>query len=277
MLYDVIRIEEKMLAKAADRKNIDLKMICSKDLYFDLHKDYHQEFGDIALQRCVSYFRSLHITAFLESKGVKVVNGLNEAFTAGNKLNSTLKMIHAGIPVPKTYLAFTQESSLKALEELGYPAVLKPTMGSWGRLIALMNDSESAESILEDREHMFPIYQNYYIQEKVKRPPRDIRAFVIGDKVVAAIYRISAEGVWKTNTARGGKAENYPVTNELEDLCLRAATAMGEGLFGVDLMESPDGLLVHEVNNTIEFRNTVPITGVDIPSLMLDYLIDLKH
>ncbi len=124
---------------------------------------------------------------------------------------------------------------------------------------------------------MFPIYQNYYIQEKVKRPPRDIRAFVIGDKVVAAIYRISAEGVWKTNTARGGRAENYPVTNELEDLCLRAATAMGEGLFGVDLMESPDGLLVHEVNNTIEFRNTVPITGVDIPSLMLDYLIDLKH
>ena len=277
MLYDVVRTEEKMLAKAADRKNIDLNMICSKDLYLDLHKDYQEKFGDIVLQRCVSYFRSIHITAFLESKGVKVVNGLHEAFTAGNKLNSTLKMVNAGIPVPKTYLAFTQESSLKALEELGYPAVLKPTMGSWGRLIALMNDSESAESILEDREHMFPIYQNYYIQEKVKRPPRDIRAFVIGDKVVAAIYRISAEGVWKTNTARGGRAENYPVTNELEDLCLRAATAMGEGLFGVDLMESPDGLLVHEVNNTIEFRNTVPITGVDIPGLMLDYLIDLKH
>lgn len=277
MLYDVIRTEEKMLAKAADRKNIDLNMVCSKDLYFDLHKDYHEKFGDIVLQRCVSYFRSLHITALLESKGVKVVNGLQEAYTAGNKLNSTLKMINAGIPVPKTYLAFTQESSLKALEELGYPAVLKPTMGSWGRLIALMNDSESAESILEDREHMFPIYQNYYIQEKVKRPPRDIRAFVIGDKVVAAIYRISAEGVWKTNTARGGRAENYPVTNELEDLCLRAAAAMGEGLFGVDLMESPDGLLVHEVNNTIEFRNTVPVTGVDIPSLMLDYLINLKH
>ena len=277
MLYDVIRTEEKMLAKAADRKNIDLNMMCSKDLYFDLHKDYYEEFGDAVLQRCVSYFRSLHITAFLESKEVKVVNGFHEAITAGNKLNSTLKLIKAGIPVPKTYLAFNQKSSLKALEELGYPAVLKPTMGSWGRLIALMNDSESAESILEDREHMFPIYQIYYIQEKVKRPPRDIRAFVIGDKVVAAIYRISADGVWKTNTARGGKAENYPVTNELEDLCLKAAAAIGEGLFGVDLMESSDGLVVHEVNNTIEFRNTVPVTGIDIPSLMLDYLIDLKH
>jgi [lysine-biosynthesis-protein LysW]--L-2-aminoadipate ligase len=174
-------------------------------------------------------------------------------------------------------MAFTPETSLKALEELGYPAVLKPTIGSWGRLIALLKDSESTESILEDREHMFPIYQQYYIQEKVERPPRDIRAFVIGDKVVAAIYRISPDGVWKTNTATGGRAENCPVTPELEDICLKASAAMGKGLFGVDLMESPDGLVVHEVNNTIEFRNSVPVTGVDIPGLMLEYLVSLKN
>ncbi|MFQ6134292.1 MAG: lysine biosynthesis protein LysX [Nitrososphaerales archaeon] len=277
MLYDVIRAEEKMLAKAAEKKNIALNMLGSRDLYFDLQKDYHEEFGDIVLQRCVSYFRSLHLTALLESKGIKVVNGLHEAFTAGNKMNSTLALINAGVPVPRTYLSFNQETALKTLEELGYPAVLKPTVGSWGRLIAIMKDPETAESILEDREHMFPIYQIYYLQEKVKRPPRDIRAFVIGDKVVAAIYRISAEGVWKTNTARGGRAENCPVTPELEGICLKAADAIGEGIFGVDLMETPDGLVVHEVNNTIEFRNTVPATGIDIPGLMLDYLVNLKR
>jgi [lysine-biosynthesis-protein LysW]--L-2-aminoadipate ligase len=192
-------------------------------------------------------------------------------------MNSTLAMIKAGVPVPRTYLSFNQETALKALEDLGYPAVLKPTIGSWGRLIAIMKDPETAESILEDREHMFPIYQIYYLQEKVKRPPRDLRAFVIGDKVVAAIYRISAEGVWKTNTARGGRAENCPVTPELEDICLKAADAIGEGIFGVDLMETPDGLVVHEVNNTIEFRNTVPATGIDIPGLVLDYLVNLKR
>lgn len=277
MLYDVIRTEEKMLVKAAERKNVDMNMICSRDLYFDLHKDYHGEFGDVVLQRCVSYFRSIHITALLEAKGIKIVNGLHEAFMAGNKMNSTLELIKAGVPVPKTYMAFTPETSLKALEDLGYPAVLKPTIGSWGRLIALLKDSESTEAILEDREHMFPIYQQYYLQEKVKRPPRDIRAFVIGDKVVAAIYRISPDGVWKTNTATGGRAENCPVTPELEDICLKASAAMGKGLFGVDLMESSDGLLVHEVNNTIEFRNSVPVTGIDIPGLMLDYLVSLKN
>jgi [lysine-biosynthesis-protein LysW]--L-2-aminoadipate ligase len=277
VLYDTIRVEEKMLVKAAQMKNIDLKMISSSDLYFNLQKSYSKEFDDIVLQRCVSYFRSLHLTALLELKGVKVINGLHEAFIAGNKMNSTLALISAGVPVPRTYLAFNRGAALNALKELGYPAVLKPTVGSWGRLIALMKDPETAESILEDREYMFPIYQIYYLQEKVKRPPRDIRVFVIGENVVAAIYRISNEGVWKTNTARGGIAKNCPISTDLEDICLKAVGAIGEGIFGVDLMETPDGLVVHEVNNTIEFRNTVPATGIDIPSLMLDYLVNLKR
>lgn len=276
-MYDVVRTEEKMLVDAAERKGIDLNLLRSEDIYLDLQKDYSKEFGDIVLQRCVSYFRSIHLTAALEYKGIKVVNGLHEANTAGNKLNTTLALIRAKVPVPHTYLAFNQETSLKALEELGYPAVLKPTVGSWGRLIAMLKDPETAESILEDREYMFPIYQVYYLQERVKRPPRDIRAFVIGDKVVAAIYRVSGEGAWKTNTARGGRAENCPITPELEDICLRAASAVGEGIFGVDCMESPEGLVVHEVNNTIEFRNTVPATGVDIPGLIFDYLVSLKR
>jgi [lysine-biosynthesis-protein LysW]--L-2-aminoadipate ligase len=266
-----------MLVKAAEKKNLELTMRCSRDLYFDLNKDYQKEFGEVVLQRCVSYFRSLHLTYLLETKGIKVVNGFHEASIAGNKMYSTLALINSSVPVPKTYLSFERETALKALKELGYPSILKPTIGSWGRLIAILKDNDSAESILEDREHMFPIYQIYYIQEKVKRPPRDIRAFVIGDKVVAAIYRISAEGVWKTNTARGGRAENYPVTSELEDICLKAAAAIGEGIFGVDLMETPDGLVVHEVNNTVEFRNSVPATGVDIPSLMIDFLMTLSR
>jgi len=276
LLYDTIRAEEKMIMDAAKRRGLELSMVRAGDVYFDLEKDYKADIGDVALQRCVSYFRSLHLTALLESKGVKVVNGLREAVTAGNKLFTTLALIKAGVPVPKTYLSFSPQASLKALEELGYPAVLKPTIGSWGRLIAVLKDRETAESIIEDREHMFPIYQIYYLQERVKRPPRDIRAFVIGGRVAAAIYRISAEGVWKTNTALGGRAVACPVTSELEDLCLRAAKAVGEGVFGVDCMETSEGMVVHEVNNTVEFRNSVPATGVDIPGLILDYLISLK-
>ncbi len=276
MVYDYVRWEEKVIANAAKKKGVDLKLVDSKDVSLLLDNDYEKEFGDVVLQRCLSYFRSLHLTATLEAKGVSVVNNFNVAIVAGNKLFTTLALLKAGIPTPQTVLSFAPESALKSLEKLGYPAVLKPTIGSWGRLVALLKDRDSAEAIFEDREHMFPLYQIYYIQEFVKRPPRDIRSIVIDDRVVAAIYRVSLSGNWKTNMALGAKAENCPITKELEDICARASKAVGGGILGVDCMESPDGLLVHEVNNTTEFKNTVPATGVDIPGLIIDYLVKLR-
>lgn len=276
MVYDYVRWEEKVIADAAKKKGVDLKLVDSKDVSLLLDSNYEKEFGDVVLQRCLSYFRSLHLTATLEAKGVSVVNNFNVAVVAGNKLFTTLALLKAGIPTPQTVLSFAPESALKSLEKLGYPAVLKPTIGSWGRLVALLKDRDSAEAIFEDREHMFPLYQIYYIQEFVKRPPRDIRSIVIDDRVVAAIYRVSLSGNWKTNMALGAKAENCPITKELEDICARASKAVGGGILGVDCMESPDGLLVHEVNNTTEFKNTVPATGVDIPGLIIDYLVKLR-
>ena len=163
---------------------------------------------------------------------------------------------------------------MRALGELGYPAVLKPAVGSWGRLAALLKDEDFARAIIEDREYMHPSYQVYYLQEYVKRPPRDIRTFVIGDRTVAAIYRTSA-GDWRTNTARGGKAEPCKITKEIDDISVKAAKAVEGRFVGVDLMESKDGLVCHEVNNTTEFKNSVPATGIDIPGLAVDYLASL--
>ncbi len=154
--------------------------------------------------------------------------------------------------------------------------VLKPVVGSWGRLSALIKDRETASAILEDREEMFPLYRVYYVQEFVKRPPRDIRCFVVDGQAVAAIYRTSESGDWRTNTARGGKASKCKITGELGELSVRAAEAVGGEIVGVDLMESSEGLLVHEVNNTTEFKNTVPATGVDVPSLIVDYIISAE-
>jgi [lysine-biosynthesis-protein LysW]--L-2-aminoadipate ligase len=172
--------------------------------------------------------------------------------------------------------AFTTESALHGLEKFGYPAVIKPTVGSWGRLIGLLNDDEAAKAVLEDREHMFPIYHISYFEEFIKRPPRDIRAIVIGEEVVAAIYRYSGTNEWKTNMALGGHASPCPITKELEDICVKSAKIFKGDIVGVDLMESEKyGLIVHEVNNTTEFKNTVRVTGVDIPSLIIKYMQNL--
>ena len=273
ILYDNIRWEEKALYQAAKKRGIEVNSIDCKDLFIALNeKDIFSYRNKIIIQRCVSYFKSLHSTAALEGLGAHIINSLRTATLCGNKLFSHMELQKAGIKTPKAISAFSEESAMAALDNLGYPAVIKPTVGSWGRLIALLRDKDAAKAVIEDREHMFPLYQVYYFEELVKRPPRDIRAIVIGDRVVAAIYRYSCPGEWKTNMALGGHAETCPITKELEDICLKATNAMDGQIVGVDLMESKNhGLIVHEINNTTEFRNTVKVTGVDIPGLIVDY------
>jgi [lysine-biosynthesis-protein LysW]--L-2-aminoadipate ligase len=275
ILYDTIRWEEKALFDAGKKKGADIKMVDCKNLFLNLDQT-KENFGTV-IQRCVSYYRSLHSTAALEGKGVNVINCLNTSIFAGNKLFTHVLLQKNGIPTPFSTVAFSDESALAALESQGYPMVLKPTVGSWGRLIALLKDRDSAEGIMESRERMYPIYQVYYLEEFVQRPPRDIRAIMIGDKVVAAIYRYSGDSQWKTNMALGGRAEECKVTKELEDICVRAKNAVQGQIVGVDLMESKEkGLLVHEVNNTTEYKNTVRVTGVDIPALMIDYALQSR-
>ena len=274
MLYDQIRPDERLIIDAAKRDGMDLTLYDTNQLVFEVTGDDGGiELADVFLQRCVSYFRSIHVTALLESRGRPVVNAFKAASICGNKLLASITLSRAKIPTPRTFLTFTEESSLEALHELGYPAVLKPVVGSWGRLVAQLSDDDSARSIIESREYMHPIQQVFYIQERIKRPDRDIRCYVIGDQAVAAIYRHAAQGDWRTNTARGGVAESCPITPELAELSVKAAEVMGGGAFGVDLMETESGLVVHEVNHTTEFKNTVRVTGVDIPKLILEYTI----
>lgn len=273
VLYDTIRWEEKALSEAGKKKNVNLEMVDCKKLSLDLDKNSEQ-YGTV-LQRCVSYYRNLHSTAALEGLGVNVINCLNTGIFAGNKLFTHMLLQKNGIPTPFASVAFSMEAAIETLEKHGYPQVIKPTIGSWGRMISKINDADSAEGIIESREKMYPIYQVHYLEEFVKRPPRDIRAIVVGDKVVAAIYRNSGDGSWKTNMALGGVAEPCKVSNEMEEICIRAKNAVQGQIVGVDLMESNDkGLVVHEVNNTTEYKNTVRVCGVDIPSLMIDFAVN---
>ncbi|MEK6980462.1 MAG: lysine biosynthesis protein LysX [Thermoproteota archaeon] len=272
ILYDTIRWEEKALLEAGKKKNINIQMVDCKNLAIDLEKK-PEDYGPV-IQRCVSYYRNLHSTAALEGMGVNVINCLNTGIFAGNKLFTHMLLKKYGVPTPYAAVAFSKDAVIEHLETHGYPKVIKPTVGSWGRLISKLNDKDSAEGIIESREAMYPIYQVHYLEEFVNRPPRDIRAIMVGDKIVAAIYRTSGNGNWKTNMALGGTAEECKVTPEMEEMCIKAKNAVQGDIVGVDLMESNErGLVVHEVNNTTEYKNTVRVCGVDIPSLMIDYVM----
>lgn len=270
VLYDTIRWEEKALLESGQKNGLDIQMVDCKKLALDLDANT-EDYGTV-VQRCVSYYRNIHSTAALEGMGVDVINCLKTGIYAGNKLYTHMLLKKAGVPTPFATVAFSKEAALESLEENGYPRIIKPTVGSWGRLISKLNDKDSADGVLESREKMYPIYQIHYLEEFVKRPPRDIRAIMVGDEIVAAIYRNSGKGNWKTNMALGGIAEPCKVTKEMEDVCIKAKNAVFGQIVGVDLMESNDrGLLVHEVNNTTEYKNTVRVCEVDIPAKILEY------
>jgi len=270
VLCSRIRVEEKLLFEAFEHRRLPINRIDDREVVFDLQQP---ALGyDIVLERCLHHSRALYALKVLNDWGIPTVNSYDVALTCGDKINTSAALVRAGVPSPRTLIAFTPESALRAIETLGYPVVLKPAIGSWGRLLAKISDRDAAEALLEHKETLGS-YQHaiFYIQEYVDKPARDIRSFVVGDETIAAIYRESDH--WITNTARGGRARNCPVTPEIDQLSRSAARAVGGGVLAIDILEHQDGLLVSEVNYTMEFRNSIETTGVDIPGRIVDYLV----
>lgn len=279
VIFGRLRVEEKMLLAALDARAVKYELLDDRQLAFhiagcqDRNRAGWDRF-DVVLERCLSHSRALTSLRILESWGLKTVNRSHVVDVCGDKILTTAALTQAEVPSPRTAVAFTPESTLEAIEEIGYPAVLKPAVGSWGRLLSKVNDREAAEAVIEHKE-VLGTYQHkiYYVQEYIEKPMRDIRAFVVGDETICAIYRDSPH--WITNTARGGVSSNCPVTPDLNRVCVDAAKAVGGGVVAVDVLEDPArGLLVNEVNHTMEFRNSVKPTGVDIPGRIVDFALE---
>jgi [lysine-biosynthesis-protein LysW]---L-2-aminoadipate ligase len=276
VIYSRVRAEEKLLFTALEQRGIRFDLLDDQELIFDISSADPRSMGqysqyDVIIERCINHGRALYSLRILNDRGIATVNTAQVADVCGNKLQTTSALAAAGVPQPRALVAYTPESALKAIEEMGYPVVLKPSVGSWGRLLSKINDRDAAEAILEHKEVLGSYHHSiFYIQEYIAKPDRDIRAFVVGDETICAIYR-NAEH-WITNTARGGKSSNCPVTPDLNDICVRAAKAVGGGVVAIDVLEDPNrGLLINEVNYTMEFRNSITPTGVDIPGRMIDF------
>ena len=269
-LHSLVRKEEKLLiGEFNKRPNVNLAMMDDRQLCFDL---IHRPEVDVIVERSINHSRALHALRLYQSLGIPCVNNYEVSLTCGDKTLTAVALQDHRVAQPDLRIAFTIESALEAIEELGYPVVLKPAVGSWGRLLSKVNDRDAAEAILEHKTVLGSYHHSiFFIQKYVDKKGRDIRAFVVGDDCIAAIYRSSVH--WITNTARGAIASRCPVTSELGELCLQAANAVGGGVLAVDLFESNDGYLVNEVNYTMEFRNSIETTGVNIPDKVVDHVI----
>lgn len=270
LVYDRLREEERLLLTAFEALGAAVEVVYAPHLTFDFAA--LEQRPRVVLQRCVSQSRGLALTRCFEATGAKVVNDAAVSQLCADKLATSAALARAGVPTPRTAVALGRDKALELCESFGYPLVIKPLVGSWGRLLAKVEGRAAAEAILEHKEVLGgAAHQVHYLQEFVRKPGRDLRAFVIGDAVIGAIYRSSEH--WITNTARGAVATACPLHPELVELSLAAARAVGGGMLAVDLLESERGLLVTEVNHTMEFRNSIATTGVNIPALMAEFVL----
>lgn len=273
VLLSRVRVEEKLLLAELEARGVEIVRFDDREFTLDLaHPDPEFLACDVILERCINHLRALYILRVLNDWDIPTVNLYDVAQICGDKLLTTAALVRAGIPTPRTRIAFTEESGIEAIEEMGYPVVLKPAIGSWGRLLSRVNDRDAAEALLEHKVTLGSFHHGaFYIQEYVDTRGRDIRTFVVDGETICGIYRDSTH--WITNTARGGRASNCPITPELDELSRRAAEAVGGGVVAVDLFETEFGLQVNEVNYTMEFRNSIDTTGVDIPAKIIDYVL----
>lgn len=272
IFHSTIRGDEKLLLRAAERLKVEVKLYDIRDLVLD-PENFEVEF-DIALNRSVSNTKGRYLTFFLESLGVKVVNSSSVLQICEDKFLTSLKLREAGVPTVKFLMAFSFNQAKEAVERLGgYPVVVKSPLGSWGRLMAKVNDEEALEAVLEHKMSLqAPYHKAFYIQKYIEKNGRDIRAFVIGGRTICAIYRNSSH--WITNTARGGVATNCPVDKDLAEICRKASEAVGGGILAMDVFEGKDGYLINEINHTMEFKNSEKPTGVSISEEIIKYCVE---
>lgn len=272
--YDLLRWEEKAIIEAIKRLGHEPVLI-----YVPASKLWVTERSikdvDFVLERCVSFYRALASSMVIQEHGIPVINPYEVIRDCGDKLLTTLRLSKSGLPIPKTAIAFDRSAVIELAKELGYPLVIKPVHGSWGRMIARALDEQSLHDIMDFRENMpSPQFQVHYVQEFVRKPGRDIRAYYVWGDVPVAIYRVSQN--WKTNTALGARAEPAELSDEAKELVRRAGEVMGGGILGVDIMENDEGkMLIAELNAIVEFKNTVRVTGYDLPGKIISSTVQM--
>ncbi|WP_049928824.1 lysine biosynthesis protein LysX [Halopiger goleimassiliensis] len=272
ILYSRIRKDEKLLLNELRERDHEVEKIDVRKQEFDVGAA-PDEFGDldVVVDRCLATSRSLYATTFFEAYGIPVVNSHETADICADKVKNSLALEEAGVPTPETKVAFTKESALEAIEDFGYPCVLKPVVGSWGRLMAKIDSRDAAEAILEHKATLGHYeHKVFYVQEFVEKPGRDIRVVAIDGDPIAGMVRSSDH--WITNAAKGAETEPFEIDDEARDLVRKASDAVGGGLLGVDLMETGDSYTVHEVNHTVEFKALDGAVETDVAATVVDWL-----
>ena len=232
---------------------------------------------DGALLRSIGYAPSfeqfagrLSLFFSLEYGGIYLMNSITSLLYARNKFLTLLKLFKAGIPVPRSLLTENIAEAYRTTKEWR-KVVVKPVVGSRGFGQVLVENEDVGYRIYRT---CLQFKQFIFLQEFLEKPSRDIRLFVVGDRVVAAMYRYAPPNEWKTNIAQGGKAVPLTPSSELEELAVKTVNILNMDYAGIDVVECKTGFQVLEVNGSPAFEGIMEATHKDIPREIVKYLIE---
>ena len=275
ILCSRIRLEEKLLFESFKKRNIDFIILDPRLMVLNRKKNELKKIK-LVLNREISQTRAELILDYLNNRGIRTINSSQATRVCNNKALCTWELQKYNIPVPKTVVIFSKDEAIKEAKKLGYPVVAKPIIGSWGRLLAKIDNQNTLESILEHKEALSsPYHSFFYLQEYIRKPDRDIRVLMIGGEPIAAMYRKSSH--WITNTAKGAVPIKLKLNTELINLTKKVAEMLHVEIAGIDIVETDFGYKVLEVNSTIEFHGLQTVTTINIADKIVDYLTSKKQ
>jgi [lysine-biosynthesis-protein LysW]--L-2-aminoadipate ligase len=268
----MLRPDEKLLLEALRAEGLNVRTALPEDMAGVL-AGLSAPPG-LALIRNLSHREALGVARRLEYVGVETLNRAATIETCNDKGLQALLFAQHNIPHPVSLHAYSYEQVRKAVSELGWPAVVKPVSGSWGRGVTKMTDQECVDAWIGGRESadtagkLFPVLVQAYID----KPGHDLRVVVVGRTPVVAIQRVSAD--WRTNTHLGAEVLRVDITDEIEKRCAQVVDVLGDGFYGVDLVEdrSTGELMVLEVNANPEFARSSAKHGVNVAGHLAAYV-----
>lgn len=265
-----IRMDEKALIAEANLRGVEVVPLDNKALVFELE---HRHLDlDMVLERCADHHRAVYALTVLESWGIPTVNSQAVVEIYGNRLLTSLVLKEKDVPMPEIRVAFTPDSALEAMEDLGYPVVLKPVEGPEGQLISRIQDKYTARTVLEHKRILGAYHHSiFFIQKYIEMPGYDIRAYVVGDQTVAAVSVLTDH--WISPISDGGLVADYPVSEALNELAVRAAQAVGGGIMTVDLIQTKDAWYVVDIGPASGLTEASKVTGVNISGHLMDYVL----
>jgi [lysine-biosynthesis-protein LysW]---L-2-aminoadipate ligase len=260
LAYTMLTPENAAIKSALEGTGAEVVLINDERELFMLHSLSEKHRGlDALLCRSSSFSRSLCVSYLFEQHGILAVNSYASQQVCGDKVLCSARLSSAGIPTPKVALAFSVKSALAAADGMGYPCVIKPPIGSWGRMVFKITDHECAEAVISLKSTLGHFTDKiYYVQEYVDKPGRDIRVLLVGDEIALSVCRNApAPEAFLTNLNAGGTASEFSLTSEMAEAVHKAGDLLGRGIYGIDLIEDKQGgFSVLEVNHSPEFSKS---------------------